>query len=96
MPAYVVVQLEPTDEDALKRYYEVGGAAVKKHGGAALAGGPDKAVLEENGAGTPAHVLISFPDVAAAHAWMDDPELADVHALRRSAAKTTITLLPAM
>jgi len=96
MPVYVVVQLAPVDEAVLKDYFAVGGDAVKKHGGRALAGGPGKAVLEDNGGGTPAHVLLTFPDVAAAHAWIDDPDLAGVHALRRNGARTTITLLPEM
>ena len=95
MPAYVVVQLAPKDEETLKRYYEVGGAAVRKHGGKPLAGGPAKQVLEDNGGGIPAHVLLSFPDEAAARAWIEDPELADTHAMRRAGAHTTITLLPA-
>lgn len=94
MAHYVVVQLEPTDEEALKRYYEHGGAAVRKHGGTPIAGGAGKRVLEDNGGGIPASVLLTFPDEAAALAWIEDPELAEVHALRRKGAKTTITLLP--
>ncbi len=95
MPAYVVVQLAPKDDTLLKRYYAVGGGALRKHGGTPLAGGPEKQVLEDNGGGIPAHVLISFPDAAAARAWIDDPDLAEIHALRRAGAHTTITLLPA-
>jgi len=96
MTHYVVVQLAPTDEAKLAEYFKVGGDAVKKHGGAPIAGGPNGKVLEDNGGGTPAKVLLSFPDGDAAQAWIDDPELAEVHALRRTGAKTTITLLPPM
>ena len=53
-------------------------------------------MLEENGGGTPASVLLTFPSGEAAQAWIDDPDLADVHNLRRTGANTTITLLPPM
>lgn len=96
MTHYVVVQLAPKDQETLQQYYQVGGAAVKKHGGYPIAGGPDKAVLEDNGGGTSAHVLLAFPDAGSATAWIEDPDLAEVHALRRKGAHTTITLLPPM
>lgn len=96
MSSYVVVQLVPKDQEALQAYFKIGGDAVKKHGGAAIAGGPGKEVLEDNGAGAPAHVLLSFPDDAAARNWINDPDLSDAHALRQAGAQTTITLLPAM
>ncbi|WP_373050399.1 DUF1330 domain-containing protein [Thalassovita aquimarina] len=96
MTHYVVVQMDPKDPETLQQYYKVGGAAVKKHGGYPIAGGADKTVLEDNGGGIPAHVLLAFPDADAATGWIEDPELAEVHALRRKGAHTTITLLPPM
>lgn len=93
MTHYVVVQLAVKDQAALDAYYKVGGAAVAKHGGAPLAGG-GKTVIEDNGGGTPAHVVLSFPDEASVRAWYDDPALVEVHNLRRKGAATTITLLP--
>jgi len=96
MPHYVVVQLAPKDQPTLDEYFKVGGAAVKKHGGQPIAGGPNAEVLEDNGGGIPAKVLLSFPDAESAHAWMNDPELAEVHALRRNGGHTTMTLLPPM
>ncbi|MCV6584599.1 MAG: DUF1330 domain-containing protein [Marinibacterium sp.] len=94
MPYYVAVQLAPTDPETLQKYFAVGADAVARHGGTAIAGGPDARVLEDNGGGPPAKVLLSFPDAASADAWITDPDLADVHALRRKGARTTITLLP--
>jgi len=41
-------------------------------------------------------VLLEFPDTASARAWIDDPDLADAHALRNKGAKATVTLLEAM
>ncbi|MEX0368412.1 MAG: DUF1330 domain-containing protein [Ruegeria sp.] len=37
--------------------------------------------------------VVRFPDRAAAHAWMNDPNLADVHALRRGSGSSEIILL---
>jgi len=36
---------------------------------------------------------LSFPDKSAAQAWINDPDLADLHDLRRSAGHTEILLL---
>lgn len=96
MPSYAVVQLIETDADTLATYRQVAGTALEKHGGAPLAGGPGSDVLEDFGAGSTANVIITFPNADAARAWINDPELADIHALRRKGAKTTITLLPEM
>jgi uncharacterized protein (DUF1330 family) len=96
MTCYVAVSLVPQDKDALEAYFKLGGPAVKKHGGAPIAGGPDKRLIEDNGSGPGIHVLLKFPDEGAVDAWMQDPDLADVHALRRQGARTTMTLLPAM
>ena len=94
MTYYVVVQLAPRNQKTLDAYFEVGGAAVKKHGGFPIAGGPGKCVIEDNEGGVPAHVLLGFPNRESVAAWMEDPELEQVHALRKAGAKTTITLLP--
>ena len=96
MSHLVVVQLTPKDPDILNKYFAVGRAAVEKHGGQAIAGGPDRIVLEENGAGAPASVVLSFPSGESAHSWINDPDLAEIHSLRRDGANTTITLLPPM
>ena len=94
MTHYVTVQLEVTDPEMMQQYRERGFEPVKKHGGEMIAGGPGCEVLEENGGGAPASVLLAFPSAEAARAWAQDPEFAEVYALRRRAAKTTITLLP--
>ena len=94
MTHYVSVQLEPKDPETLQKYMAVGREAVERHGGRPVAGGPEVKVLEENGGGIPVKVLLSFPDATSAEAWINDPELAEVHDLRRNGAHTTITLLP--
>lgn len=94
MPHYVVVQLTPKDPETLDAYRARGKEPVVAHGGRQIAGGPGTEVLEDNGAGTPAAVLLEFPSAEAARGWINDPDYAEVHALRRAGAHTTITLLP--
>lgn len=97
MTVFVVVQLSPKDPETLDRYFKVGGAAVKKHGGKPLAGGAGKRVIEANSDGRdglPPFVLLEFPNEAAVDNWLNDPELAETHGLRRSGASTIMTLLP--
>ena len=92
MPAYVTVQLDITDAETFAEYRKVGGPAVAKHGGKPLSAGK-ASLLHDAGVGVMPSVLLEFPDTAAALAWMSDPELADVHALRNKGAKATVTLL---
>lgn len=94
MPHYVVVSLDPKDPETLAKYRARGKEPVEKHGGKMIAGGPGAEVLENNGAGAPAGVLLEFPTAEDAHDWINDSDFADVHALRRAGAHTMITLLP--
>lgn len=93
MPAYAIVQLTMTDETTFASYREVAGAALAKHGGKVVAGGPNSEVIEDNGLPPNGVALLAFPDAASAKAWIGDPELASVHELRRTGASTRITLL---
>ena len=94
MPCYVVVQLVPTDEARLAEYRTHAVAAVAKHGGRPFAGGPGTEVLEDTGAGATMVLVAEFPAAENARAWISDPDLAEIHALRRAGAKTTIMSLP--
>ncbi|UWQ16369.1 DUF1330 domain-containing protein [Jannaschia sp. M317] len=93
MTAYITVQLVLKDADVFADYRSQASAALAKHGGKILAGGPGSEVLEDTGAGPATAVMAAFPDAEAARAWINDPDLADVHALRKRGAQTMITLL---
>ena len=41
-------------------------------------------------------VLIEFPSMEAAEAWLDDPNLASLHAMRETNAETQLVLLPGL
>ena len=94
MPAYVTVQLDVTDPATFGEYRKVGGPAVAKHGGKALSSGQAEMLFDAS-VGTHPSVLLEFPDEAAVRAWLDDPELAEAHALRNKGAKASVTLLKA-
>lgn len=96
MTHYAVVQIVPTDADALAEYRKGALAAVQKHGGDRFAGGPQSKVLEDGGAGSTEVLIAAFPSQDAALNWMNDPELQDLHALRNKGAKSTIVLLPGL
>lgn len=90
---YAVIQIIPTDINALAAYRRDALAAVLKHGGQKFAGGLGREILEDGGAGSTEIVVVSFPSAKAAHSWMNDPELEALHALRNHGAKP-IVLLP--
>ncbi len=92
MTAYVTVQLKMKDAEAFEEYRKVAMDALAKHRARPVSAGAE--VLHEANVGQHPTVLLEFPDADAARAWLNDPELADVHAKRNRAADTTITLLP--
>ncbi|MBX2853886.1 MAG: DUF1330 domain-containing protein [Rhodobacteraceae bacterium] len=95
MPAYVTVQLKITDQAAFDEYRAVAMPALAKHGAKPLSSGQAEVLFDADVGQTPA-VLLEFPSADAARAWIDDPELVDVHALRNKGAAASITLLPLM
>lgn len=90
---YAYASLTVTDPEALAAYREKAGAALALHGGKVETATADATAID----GTPpipdAAALLSFPDRDSALGWINDPALADVHALRRSAGASDIVLL---
>jgi uncharacterized protein (DUF1330 family) len=90
---YAVVSLTVTDKESLAAYGAQAGAALAKHGGkiASASAAPERI---EGEATLPNRVVIlEFPDKDAAHAWINDPELQEVHALRNASGTCNIVLL---
>ncbi len=90
---YAYVALTITNSELLAAYREKAEEALAAHGGSVVAATKDLVALE----GTPTlpdmAVILSFPDRAAAEAWITDPALAGIHALRRGVGQSDITLL---
>ncbi len=92
MSVYAFAMLTVTDKEALDAYRAVAGDALAKHGGKVVKAGPATDLLDGQGILPHALALLEFPNGDAARAWRDDPELVDVHAMRRSAGGSEIIL----
>ena len=95
MPVQAIAMITVTDKDTLGSYREKAADALAKHGGSVVAADPEPVVLEAAIDTPDITALLSFPTVEAAKAWREDPDLADIHALRNTGGKSTIVVLPA-
>ncbi len=93
MTAYAIVTLKITAPEQLAAYRERAGEALAKYCGA-VAQASSELTLLEGGPDLPQlAAILTFPEKASAKAWIDDPALADIHALRRGSGHSTIILL---
>ena len=74
-------------------YKKVAAKALAKHGGTVVVPTTDPELLEGNLKQDNPILILSFPTSKAARAWRDDPELADIHALRRAGADMSFLLV---
>lgn len=95
MTHFALITLVVKDAQKLVAYQAVGGAAVAKHGGTPIAGGPQTKALQQPH-GTTKGVVLKFPSADHVEQWLNDPELAEVHSLRDAAADVTILSMPAI
>ncbi len=91
-PVYMIGSTDISDPAAYEPYKSAVPAIVAKHGGVYLARGGALEVAE--GDWTPSRiVLFRFPNRAAAHAFLDDPDYAPYKALRHRVAKTDLIIV---
>ncbi len=90
---YAFAKLTVTNPDALAQYRDLAGPALARHGGKVEHASGNTVVLDGNPDLPDVAAILSFPDRASAQAWIEDPDLADIHALRRSAGGSDIVLL---
>jgi len=93
MTAHVIVTLNVTNPETLAEYRSKAGDAVTRHKGTPLQASTDTLVLEGDRTKPDAAVVLAFPDRDHAQNWINDPELADIHALRRAGSDSWIVLL---
>lgn len=93
MTAHAIVTMTVTAPESLAQYREKAAAALSRHGGAVLQASADLALLEGGPELPTIAAVLSFPEREAALAWINDPQLAPVHSLRRGAGHSTIVLL---
>ncbi len=93
MTVYVVVDLEATDPELLNEYRGLAKQPLLDAGATILAGGPNTVLEAHNG--TQNLVIFSFPSQEAAEKWYYDPALAEIHAMRHKASKSSMAIVPA-
>ncbi|MEO0745680.1 MAG: DUF1330 domain-containing protein [Pseudomonadota bacterium] len=93
MTTYAVAMLRITDADKIAEYRTRAADALALHGGEVVQASPDPKVLEGAPVVPDIMALLRFPDAAAAEAWIADPTLTDVHALRNGAGASDILLM---
>lgn len=92
MAAYVLANVEITDAAGFAPYREAVPATIAKYGGRYLArGGTAEAV--EGSASPKRVVLLEFPDLATARAWLNSPEYKPLIEIRQRTAKTEIWVI---
>jgi uncharacterized protein (DUF1330 family) len=85
MPAYVLVEMDVTDQEAIADYRRLSTIAAEVNGARYLARGGATELLE--GSGEPARiVLLEFDDLTAAKAWYRSPEYQAAKAAREGIA----------
>jgi len=92
MPAYVIVNAEISDPEAMKEYFAGAPATVELYGGAYLARGGAIDVVEGDWAPTRVTIL-KFDSAAQARKWLDSPEYRPLRQIREKAAKTKTLII---
>jgi uncharacterized protein (DUF1330 family) len=87
MTAYVVLDLKVTDPDAFARYRELAPPAIAAYGGRYIARGGATEMLEGSWELNRV-VILEFPSVDKAKAWLESPEYREARALRQASART--------
>lgn len=90
---YAYANIIVANADSLASYREKAGDALAKHGGRVAQATPQQTILEGARDETGLGAILVFETVEGAKSWINDPALSDVHALRRGAGQSTITLM---
>ena len=90
---HAIAKMTVTDPEMLAAYRAQAADALARHGGAVVTASPNPTLLEGDGPAPNIMALLSFPDRDAALGWINDPELAPVHAKRNAAGQSEILLI---
>jgi uncharacterized protein (DUF1330 family) len=89
MPAFVIADIEVIDKERYERYKQLVPGTLEAFGGRFIARGGRVETLD--GEWSPQRVVIlEFPSVERAQAWMDSPEYAEAKAIRHATARSRI------
>lgn len=93
MPAFLIVDTQISDFAAYEEYKAQARPLAEAHGGVYRARGGEMTVLEDD-LWTPSRlVIIEFPSMAAARAFLESDAYAPVRAIRRANARCTMALV---
>ena len=96
MAGYVIVDIGPSDRDAMKPYLDKAFDMIKSHGGKVIVRTSNIDIREgSHGAGwSPTRILIiEFPSMGAAQAWYDSPEYQEILPIRVKNAKDNLVIV---
>lgn len=96
MSAYVVVDTKIEDPITYEDYKAKARPIAESYGGVYRARGGTMVVSEDDLWSPHRLVIVEFPNVAQAEAFLNSPEYAPVKAIRRNAAKCTLTIIDGM
>jgi uncharacterized protein (DUF1330 family) len=92
MPAYVINDMEITDPQRFEEYKRLSPPTVAAYGGRFLARGGEVTALE--GGWQPRRlVMLEFPSVDQAQAWLNSPEYAPARRLRQLSANSRMVVI---
>jgi uncharacterized protein (DUF1330 family) len=95
VPAYVINDMEITDPLRFEDYKRLSPPTVAAYGGRFLARGGEVTALE--GDWQPKRlVMLEFPSMAQAQAWLNSPEYAPARRLRQLSAKSRMVVIEGM
>ena len=92
MPAYVVNDMEVTDPVTFDQYRQLSPSTVALYGGRFLVRGGE--VWPQEGTWSPRRlVILEFPSVERAQAWIDSPEYAPARRLRQMSSVSRLVIV---
>jgi uncharacterized protein (DUF1330 family) len=92
MAAYVINDMEVTDPQLFEEYKKLSPPTVAQYGGRFLARGGRTETLE--GGWSPRRlVILEFPSMEQARAWVDSPEYAPARSLRQRSSRSNIIVV---
>ncbi|MEY1557357.1 DUF1330 domain-containing protein [Yoonia sp. R2331] len=90
---YAIAHLTIADPESLAAYRELAGPALARHGGAVAGASGNLIAIDGTPTLTDTVAVLTFPDTQSAQNWINDPDLAETHALRRKAGQSDIVVL---
>lgn len=92
MPAYVINDMDITDPQRFEEYKRLSPPTVAAYGGKFLSRGGEVTALE--GGWQPRRlVMLEFPSVAQAQAWLNSPEYAPARTLRQLSTNSRMVVI---